>query len=106
VRYYAVILMTALLVGASPGDPAVAQTVSVIVDGRVVGFDQPPAVIAGRLLVPLRGVFERLGARVIWQPGYGRVVAQRADTQVVLQPGSRQAFVNGQSVVLDSAPLV
>ena len=38
--------------------------------GQVVNFDVPPTVIQGRVLVPLRGIFERLGA--IWTTTPGR----------------------------------
>ncbi|MGH2405184.1 MAG: copper amine oxidase N-terminal domain-containing protein, partial [bacterium] len=101
-----VYLLAALVFGAVSSHSAVAQTVAVVVDGRVVGFDQPPVVSGGRLLVPLRGVFERLGAQVFWQPEAGRVVARRAATTVILHPGNRQASVNGRRMLLDSAPIM
>lgn len=101
-----VVLLAALFLGAGPGRPAVAQAVSVVVDGRIVAFDQPPAVIGGRLLIPLRGVFERLGARVLWQPESRQVVARRGPTTILLQPGNRYAWVNGRAVTLDAPPLV
>lgn len=83
-----------------------AQAVRVVVDGQVVAFDRPPAVIAGRLLIPLRGVFERLGARVEWHPDTGRVVARRGVTVAVLQPGNRYALVDGRQVLLDVPPTI
>ncbi len=86
--------------------PAAAQAVAVVVDGQVIAFDRPPAVIAGRLLIPLRGVFERLGAQVEWYPDPGRVVARHGATVVVLQPGNRRALVDGRAVLLDVPPVV
>lgn len=53
----------------------------------VVVFDQPPAVM-GRVLIPLRGVFERLGTSVQWNPQTNGVTTQRGDTQVQLTLGS------------------
>lgn len=86
--------------------PVAAQAVAVVVDGHVVAFDRPPAMIAGRLLIPLRGVFERLGAQVDWHPGAGRVVARRGTTVVVLRPGNRYALVGGGQILLDVPPVV
>jgi hypothetical protein len=55
----------------------------------------------GRVLVPLRGVFERLGATVTWDPTSQTVLAQSGTTSVSLRIGSPQAFVNGQPQLLD-----
>jgi len=36
------------------------------VDGEVVNSDLPPIIINGRSLVPVRAIFEKLGAKVGW----------------------------------------
>ncbi len=44
-----------------------ADDIKVSVDRRTVAFeDQAPVIINDRVLVPVRGVFEALGARVLW----------------------------------------
>ncbi|MDQ7841976.1 MAG: copper amine oxidase N-terminal domain-containing protein [bacterium] len=108
-RMMAIVLV--MMVGAVLPRPVAAQAVGaqavrVVVDGQVVAFDRPPAVIAGRLLIPLRGVFERLGAQVEWHPDPGRVVARHGATVVVLQLGNRYALVDGRQVMLDVPPVV
>lgn len=47
---------------------AFAANPSVILNNRVIDFEDQPAVITdeGRTLVPVRGVFEKMGARVDW----------------------------------------
>lgn len=102
----AALLVAALLVGTLPAQPAQAQTIRVLVDGSPVLFDQPPVSIGGRVLVPLRGVFERLGAFVQWDPRTNSVTATRGSTNVQLQIGSTRAFVNGRVVVLDVPPMI
>ena len=91
--------------GAGLASVAIAQTpapyVKVFVDGSPVYFDQAPVMANGRVLVPLRGVFERLGATVAWDPASQTVLAQRGATSVSLRIGSPQAFVNGQAQFLD-----
>ncbi|MDI6771177.1 MAG: copper amine oxidase N-terminal domain-containing protein [bacterium] len=95
-----------MMVAAVLPRPAAAQAVTVVVDGQVIAFDRPPAVIAGRLLIPLRGVFERLGAQVEWHPDPGRVVARHGATVVVLQLDNRYALVDGRRVMLDVPPVI
>ncbi len=86
--------------------PVQAQAIRVLVDGEAVVFDQPPIVIGGRVLVPLRGIFERLGAFVQWDAASNTVIATRGDTQVRLTIGARQAFVNQRVVFLDVPALI
>jgi hypothetical protein len=97
--------VVAVVMGAGFAARSSAQTpapyVRVFVDGALVPFDQPPVIDNGRVLVPLRGVFERLGAGVTWAPASETVLAQRGATSVSLQIGSPQAFVNGQPQTLD-----
>ena len=100
-RFFSLALGLSLAVAALPAVPVLAQTARVVVDGQPMGFDQPPVVAGGRVLVPLRGVFEHLGATVLWNPATNVVTAQRADTQMQLAIGSRQAIVNGRVVTLD-----
>jgi hypothetical protein len=78
--------------------------VTVIVNGSRMNFDQPPLEQAGRVFVPLRGVFEQLGASVVYQNG--TINATGDGRNVSLQIGSNQATVDGQSQTLDSPPFV
>ena len=69
-----------------------------------MSFDQPPIVRAGRVFVPLRGVFERLGASVVY--ANGQINATGRGRTVSLRIGSTQATVDGQPTTLDVAPFV
>ncbi|BCM93125.1 hypothetical protein IAD21_05013 [Abditibacteriota bacterium] len=84
-----------------PGPASGASApVSVLIDGRPLDFgNSPPQSVNGRLLVPLRAIFEALGAQVDFSGGIVR--AQRGSTQLQLQIGSQAAIVNGQNRTLD-----
>lgn len=86
--------------------PANAQDVQVFVDGSRVGFDQAPVLMDGRTLVPLRGVFEQMGATVVWDAAQRRVLANSGGTQVVLPIGSYTAYVDGQPLRLDVPAMI
>jgi copper amine oxidase-like protein len=98
----AVILAVVLAVGTIPGGAQIsAPYVHVFVDGQPVAFDVPPQIEYGRVLVPLRGVFERLGAIVGWDDQAQTVLAQRGATSVSLVIGNTTAMINGQPAAMD-----
>jgi hypothetical protein len=82
-----------------------AQSILVTVNGSAVAFDQPPIMQNGRVLVPLRGVFERLGASVVWDAATRGIHAQSGSNTIDLTIGSTMATVNGQARSLDSPPI-
>jgi|GEM_PF-5225197 len=75
---------------------------SVYLNGALLKFDDQPAVIQnGRTLVPLRKIFESLGATVNYDPYTKRIDAYRDSTDIQLTVGSKKALVNGRSVTID-----
>lgn len=58
-------------------------------------------VIENRTLVPLRSIFEELGASVEWNQKDKTVTATKGSTTVWLKLGSKNTKVNGQTVIID-----
>lgn len=84
-----------------------AQQIQVQVDGQPVAFQYTqPQYINGRVLVPLRGVFEQMGATVNWNPQTHMVMANRNGSDVQLRIGDRMALVNGTSMNLDVPAMI
>lgn len=80
---------------------APAFGVTVQVDGNPLMLDQPPIVETGRTMVPLRGIFEALGATVVYDAGAIRATAQDGNT-IAMRVGARYANVGGRSVLLET----
>jgi hypothetical protein len=80
---------------------ASSDEIKVLVNGTAVIFDQPPIIQNGRTLVPLRVIFEALGATVNWNQSTQTVTAVRDDTIVSLTIGSNTLNRNGEQVILD-----
>ncbi|RYG42021.1 copper amine oxidase N-terminal domain-containing protein, partial [bacterium] len=79
-----------------------AQSIRVTVNGEPVAFSGAgPRSVGGRILVPLRGVMEKLGAYVGYDGATKTVTANRGDVDLMLVLGQRSATVNGRSVTLD-----
>ncbi len=94
----------AAFIAASSPVPAFAQQVTVTVNGQPLSLNPGPIERAGRVFVPLRGIFERLGASVVYSAG--TINATKESTTVSLHIGSTQATVNGQVQSLDVAPFI
>jgi hypothetical protein len=75
--------------------------IKILVDGEEVTFDQPPVVTDGRTLVPVRGVFEKLGASVVWDGKTQSVKAIRKDKYITIKIGDTSPTVNGEAMTLD-----
>lgn len=90
-------LAAALLLLGAAGHGQAAQTIQVTVNGTPIEFSgTPPTEIKGAVLVPLRGVFQALGASVDYNAATRVINAQKGATTVLLPLGSLQATVNGQ----------
>lgn len=81
-----------------------AQSVEVTVNGRPATLNPAPIERTGRIFVPLRGVFERLGATVVYEDGV--INATGNGRTISLRIGSAQASVDGQSQSLDVPPFI
>jgi len=102
-KYWIAASSVSLLVLSLPF-AAQAASVTINVNGSAVSFDQPPIERGGRVYVPLRGVFERLGASVVYSRP--NINATGNGHNVALTIGSRSATVDGNNVQLDSPPFL
>ena len=95
-------ILAALAAGLSVAMASPQAAISVTINGDAVQFPGTgPQMVNGRVLVPLRGVFEKLGASVRWLPERQEVIATRGQNTVDLIIGNTNASVNGQGVKLD-----
>lgn len=74
---------------------------TVMLNEEELSFDVPPVMENGRTLVPLRAIFEALGAKVDWDASNQTITATKGSTQVKLQVGGKTAYKNGATVNLD-----
>ena len=57
----------------------------VLLDGEPLYFtDAAPTIVNGRTLIPLRAIFEAMGAEVSWDQNTNTATAIKANTKVVL----------------------
>jgi len=75
--------------------------IKVVINDTQYFMDPVPYIKDGRTLVPMRRIFEILGAQVDWNEAEQKVTAIKGNTEIKLYIGSQTAFKNGQSVQLD-----
>ncbi len=81
--------------------------ISVNVNGQAISFPEAqPRMMGNYVMVPLRGVFEKLGATVDWFATDQKVVAHRGNTIVELKIDDNQATVNGKTISTAKAPVI
>ena len=77
------------------------EKITVKVNGNTVQFDQQPIIENGRTLVPLRAIFEALGADVQWDAPTQTVIATRFGKKIKLTIDSSVMYVDGAENFLD-----
>jgi len=84
--------------GIGPSDEILVR-----VDGEYVNFDQPPAIVNDRTLVPVRAIFEAMGITVDWNASSRTVTATRDNTSISLAIDSNVIYktVNGETITVE-----
>lgn len=84
------------------------QEVHVIVDGKELqNLDMPAVIIDSRTLVPLRAIFESMGAKVSWDSGTQKITAEFDDGDTVIMfINNKAGVVNGNAFNMDVAPKI
>ncbi len=88
---------------AGPGFAEVrpASEIAVKLDGKWLALNPTPQMVGGRVLVPLRGIFEALQAEIKWEAATKTITATKGTTVVMLAVGSKAVSINGEIPPLD-----
>ncbi len=82
-------------------DISLKKEIKVVLNGENIEFDQPPIIIDGRTLVPLRAIFEAMGATVDWNDKTKTVTSRLNPTTIQLKIGNNILYKNDTAVALD-----
>lgn len=80
--------------------------VRVFLNGNLMHFEAPPVIESGRVLVPMRAIFEALGATVQWFPDGNRIEAIAPGKTIRLEIRNRTADINGEAEKIDVPPQI
>lgn len=93
----------AALEAGKAAKPSAPVGIKVFIDGKEQIYSPGPVIINGTTMVPLRGVFEALGAKVDWNNDTQTITATKGAVTIVLKIGSSVATKNGAPVPLAQA---
>ena len=96
------LFLTAGVTAAADG----SEPVTVTLDGSELLFDVQPSIINGRTMVPMRVVFEALGANIHWDGAENVVTAVKGATVIRAAIGSNEMHVNDDRLTMDVAPII
>lgn len=87
-----------------------ADGVKIIIDSTPLELDVEAYIENERTMVPLRGVFEAVGAQVGWDDETKTAVVSKTDgsdvTFILLQIGLDKAFINSEQKPLDAPAVI
>lgn len=82
------------------------RPIKVMVGGEILETDVAPEIVEGRILLPLRAVFEAIGAEVLWDGETKTVTAKRKDDAVSFTIGVNVMKVNGSDKAIDVPAMI
>lgn len=82
------------------------RKIKVTVGGEKIETDVEPVMYNDRILLPVRAVFEKIGADVSYDSSSKKITAKKGKTTVTLTVGKNSMTVNGKKKTIDTAPIV
>lgn len=83
-----------------------SDTIKVFINGKQLEFDVEPMLINGRTMVPMRVIFEALGAKVDWDGATQTAIGETKKTTIKITIGKDYLLKNDNIMVLDSPAVV
>lgn len=93
-------------IGQSTAKILAKQKITVKYNGQELSGDVPACISDGRTLVPLRLIFDAMGAEVKWDDTDKSITSSLADRTVVMKVGEQTMTKNGETVALDVPPVI
>lgn len=104
-KFIAVCMTSAMVMSACAAVVSAENEVNVVLNGTALALEQPAFIENDRTLIPMRAIFEAVGADVVWDEEMSTVHSSRKIGEEVhyltMQVGTPTAYVDGQPVELD-----
>jgi hypothetical protein len=69
-------------------------------------IDVEPFIVEGTTMIPLRGLFEEMGATITWHPENKKITVEADGTKIEFQIENNRVWVNGQRYTTTVAPRI
>ncbi|MEW6771427.1 MAG: transglutaminase domain-containing protein [Bacillota bacterium] len=101
---FLLLILNLLLAAPAAAEPAPRAGPRLVVNGRQLELDVPPAIENGRVLAPLRAAAEALSAAVYYDPAIRQITVTGRGVTVTLTPDTPWARVGDRTVLLEAPP--
>jgi S1-C subfamily serine protease len=95
-----IIIFFVLLFSLGIGSVSANSNLKIYLYDELVDMDNP-VIVNGNTLVPLRVLFESLGATVAWDEQTKTVAAKKGDTNLFIQIGNKNVTKNGSTFIIE-----
>ncbi len=82
-------------------EEAKTSEIPVYVDGKQLNADVPAQIISDRTMVPLRAIFEAIGADVAWDDSTKTAISNKGETTVKITIGEYKLLKNDTEIAID-----
>lgn len=101
------LLVMAIVLLFSSKALASQQDIDVCVNGKYLSFENTkPFIQNERVLIPMRIIFEELGADVKWDGINKTIYATKDGINIIMQIENDNMIVNDKNIKLDAAPVI
>lgn len=83
-----------------------ADDIRICLNNNQINLSGKAVMENGRVLVPMRSIFEAIGASVNWDAKNNLITSVKGDTKIALQIGNKNMGLNGKLIALDAAPKI
>lgn len=101
--------LTLLLLALFALNASAQESVSVYIEGERVVFnatDTPAQTINGRIMVPMRAIFEEFNMNVLWDGNTQTITGTDSNNVVIMKVNSNEMVVNNKKIVMDVPPTI
>lgn len=95
-----------VLLAVSLFSTARAEDLKVYLNNKEMQLDVKPIIINDRTMIPMRAIFEALGAEVSWNEQTNTALGVKNNMHVKATVGSNTVYRNDEAVEFDTAPII
>lgn len=85
---------------------AADEGIKVYIEGNKINFDVPPQTINNRTMVPIRAIFEAMGANVTWDDTTQTAISTKDNTTVKMTLNNTTEYINDVACEMDVTPVI
>lgn len=86
--------------------PCSANDIGIYINGESQQFEPAAFISKNRTMVPMRAIFEKLGAELFWDDIKKEVTAKRNGNEIKLAIGDTLAHLNASEIILDAPAVI